>query len=204
MKCIKCSVDLHTKYLGICEKCRTISWSPKYLNKNLRAIFLANEKEIREKYIANYNGMLVYGAEQNFGMYSIDDGYYYLKYPIKKGRYRFLNAGTIIGQAGDACEFYNKIQLKSSQTSDQMPVIRYISNHSCPNITVDQPHELFAVNGGRAGLESIDYQIKNNRLFATQTNNWPTILHVPGKFFIGLDSLKTMLKLPPSLFFKFI
>ena len=45
MKCIKCSVDLHTKYLGICEKCRTISWSPKYLNKNLRAIFLANEKE---------------------------------------------------------------------------------------------------------------------------------------------------------------
>ena len=32
MRCIKCSVDLNTKYLGICEKCRTISWSPKYLS----------------------------------------------------------------------------------------------------------------------------------------------------------------------------
>ena len=45
MRCIKCSIDLQTKYLGICEKCRTISWSPKYLNKNLKAVFVTNKKE---------------------------------------------------------------------------------------------------------------------------------------------------------------
>ncbi len=36
MKCTNCSIDLKTKYLGICEKCRTISWSPKYINRNLQ------------------------------------------------------------------------------------------------------------------------------------------------------------------------
>ena len=43
MKCIKCSKDLNTKYLGICEKCRTISWSPKYINKNLQLVSKENK-----------------------------------------------------------------------------------------------------------------------------------------------------------------
>ena len=45
MRCIKCYVDLHTRYLGICEKCRTISWSPKYINKNLKSICKENNIE---------------------------------------------------------------------------------------------------------------------------------------------------------------
>tara|TARA_B100000003_G_C10708118_1_gene281870 strand:- start:252 stop:518 length:267 start_codon:yes stop_codon:yes gene_type:complete len=45
MKCVKCSVDLHTRYLGICEKCRTISWSPKYINKNLKSVCRENSIE---------------------------------------------------------------------------------------------------------------------------------------------------------------
>lgn len=45
MRCINCSVDLHTKYLGICEKCRTISWSPKYINKNLKSVCRENNIE---------------------------------------------------------------------------------------------------------------------------------------------------------------
>ena len=45
MRCINCSVDLHTKYLGICEKCRTISWSPKYINKNLKSVCRENNVE---------------------------------------------------------------------------------------------------------------------------------------------------------------
>ena len=45
MRCIKCSVYLHTKYLGICEKCRTISWSPKYINKNLKSVCRENNIE---------------------------------------------------------------------------------------------------------------------------------------------------------------
>ena len=75
MRCIKCSVDLQTKYLGICEKCRTISWSPKYLNKNLKAVCVANEKEfvglegfIKEDYLIHQAiNRSIKGVTQNVG-----------------------------------------------------------------------------------------------------------------------------------------
>ena len=69
-----------------------------------------------------------------------------------------------------------------------MDTIRYFTKH--PNkITVDYSHELFAVNGGRAGLENQDYEVKKNRIFSTKTNTWPILFHVPGKFFVGLDNI---------------
>ena len=55
------------------------------------------------------------------------------------------------------------------------------------------------MNGGRAGLELTDYTIKNNRLYSTQTDSWPTLLHVPGKFFIGLDQLSKQLGFMDSI-----
>lgn len=75
MRCIKCSVDLHTKYLGICEKCRTITWSPKYLNKNLKATCVSNKKEfiglegfIKETYLINEAiNRAVSGVSQDIG-----------------------------------------------------------------------------------------------------------------------------------------
>ena len=75
MRCVNCTVDLHTKYLGICEKCRTISWSSKYLNKNLKAVCVANEKEfiglegfINEDYLIHQAiNRSIKGVTQNVG-----------------------------------------------------------------------------------------------------------------------------------------
>ena len=45
MHCITCKKDLKTKYLGICERCRTITWSKKYLTKVLKAVCRENKIE---------------------------------------------------------------------------------------------------------------------------------------------------------------
>ena len=155
-------------------------------------IFLTDANEIREKYLRLYDGHVLFGAETNFGMYSADDLYYYLKNPIKTGEYRFLNAGTIMGPVAKALSLYEQIGISKEFKSDQMETIRYYCKN--PNgIKLDQTQDIIAVNGGRAGLESVDYEIKNNRIYAHQTNNWPCLLHVPGKFFIGLDQLSQSL-----------
>ena len=149
---------------------------------------LTNTKEFITTYQTHYNNQLVYGGEQNLGMYSFDDIRYFFNYPIKKTRYKYLNSGTIMGPINKGLELFNNIGLNAANKSDQMDSIRYFTKH--PNaLTIDTNHYLFAVNGGRAGLESIDYTIKNNRLFSTPTQTWPALLHVPGKFFIGLDAI---------------
>ena len=153
-------------------------------------IFLSGKDELLEKYHQYYNGQLVYGAEHNFGMYSFDDIYYYLKYPVKKStnQARYLNTGTIMGKISDGLKIFEAIVLNSANKSDQMDTIRYFCNNNSI-ISVDQDQWLFGVNGGRAGLEDQDYEIKNNRLYAKKTDNWPSLFHVPGKFFIGLDKI---------------
>lgn len=151
-------------------------------------IFLTNEEEIIQKYSKEYSKELVFGGEQNFGMYSFDDIYYYLKYPLKNDQFKFLNAGTMMGPAQSAIAIYQDINMSKSQKSDQMDTIRYFCNNQS-QIKIDNKHELFGVNGGRAGLESMDYKIKNDRLYCTATDTWPALLHIPGKFFIGLDQL---------------
>ena len=151
-------------------------------------IFLKSEDAILNAYTTYYKDKLVYGAEQNFGMYSFDDLFYYLKYPIKNVPMRYLNAGTIMGPAKLALDCYNDIGLSAKQTSDQMDTIRYFVKNP-EHITVDHRHELFGVNGGRAGLEYNDYEIREGKLYSKRTDTWPCLLHIPGKFFTGLDSI---------------
>ena len=89
-------------------------------------IFLTDANEIQEKYLRLYDGQVLFGAETNFGMYSADDLYYYLKNPIKTGEYRFLNAGTIMGPVSKAAlSLYEQIGISKEFKSDQMETIRY-------------------------------------------------------------------------------
>jgi hypothetical protein len=150
-------------------------------------IFLANESEIVSVYQKYYADQVVYGAEQNLGMYTFDDILYYFKYPIKGKRYKYLNAGTVMGPAGKIETLLEAVGVGvETEKSDQWSLIRYFTKHS-DQLTVDTGHHLFAVNGGRAGLEDSDYRIENGRLYSVNTDTWPILFHVPGKFFIGLD-----------------
>ena len=152
-------------------------------------IFLANEEEILKKYNTFYKNELVFGGEQNLGMYSFDDIIQFFKYPLKKTRFKYLNSGTIIGPVYKAINLFEEVGLDChKKRMDQPDLIRhYVKNPK--DLKIDSNHHLFGVNGGRAGLEKTDYTIKNDRLFSKITNTWPVLFHVPGKFFIGLDIL---------------
>ena len=156
-------------------------------------IFLANESEILEKYEKHYKDQIVFSAEQNLGMYTFDDIYYFLKYPISKKRYKYLNTGSIIGPVKKGIEVFESVGLdKPHEPCDQVPVLRYFT-HNPSALTLDCDHHLFGVNGGRAGLEDKDYKIENDRLYSVQTKTWPILFHVPGKFFIALDQISKKL-----------
>ncbi len=156
-------------------------------------IFLANEDEIYSKYKTYYKDELVFGGEQNLGMYAFDDIIQFFKYPLKKTRFKYLNSGTIIGPVYKAINLFEEVGLDChKKLMDQPDLIRhYVKNPQ--DLKIDSEHHLFGVNGGRAGLEKKDYYIKNNRLFSKKTNTWPVLFHVPGKFFIGLDNFSKSL-----------
>ena len=151
-------------------------------------IFLTDASAIVSTYQDHYEGQVVYGAERNFGMYSWDDLWSYWRYPVKNSFFRFLNAGTFMGPVGKIRKIYQEIGLKRDQKSDQMDTIRYFIKNP-HRLTVDTRHSLFAVTGGRVGLQDIDYRIEKNRLYSVQTNSFPCVFHVPGKFFPILDSI---------------
>ena len=162
-------------------------------------IFLTGESEIRETYFKYYQGEFLLGAEQNLGMYSFDDLYYFLKYPIKQKQFKYLNAGTMMGPVKKGIELLEKLGVDNEkQASDQMDMIRYLVKNPTA-FKLDHDHHIFGVNGGRAGLELTDYTIKNDRLYSNQTGTWPALLHVPGKFFIGLDQLSYKLGLMEAI-----
>ena len=162
-------------------------------------IFLTGEQEIREKYFKYYEGEFLLGAEQNFGMYSFDDLYYFLKYPVKNNRFKYLNAGTMMGPVNKGIQLLETLGVTNEkQASDQMDMIRYLVKNPTA-FKLDHDHHIFGVNGGRAGLELTDYTIKNDRLYSNITQNWPSLLHVPGKFFIGLDQLSKQLGFMDSI-----
>tara|TARA_A100001015_G_scaffold205127_1_gene229335 strand:- start:1405 stop:2292 length:888 start_codon:yes stop_codon:yes gene_type:complete len=152
-------------------------------------IFLAGEDEILAKYKEHYDNQIVFSAEQNLGMYTIDDIYYFLKYPISNKRYKYLNTGSIIGPVKKGIEIFESVGLdKPNEPCDQVPVLRYFT-HNPSALTLDCDHHLFGVNGGRAGLEERDYKFEKDRLYSVQTKTWPILFHVPGKFFIALDKV---------------
>jgi hypothetical protein len=156
-------------------------------------IFLSSEAEIFEKYTRYFSGQLVYGGEQNLGMFSMDDLHCFLKYPIKNTRFKYLNAGTLMGPVQKGIALFEKLgPIDENQRCDQADAIRFFIQHPT-ELTVDSNHHIISVNGGRAGLEGSDYVIQNNRLYEPFTNTWPCLLHVPGKFFIGLDDIAMQL-----------
>ena len=86
-----------------------------------------------QKYKEYYNDQLVFGAEQNLGMYRIDDIYYFLKYPIKNKRFKYLNAGTVMGpvkKARELFEFFGLIMKKKN-------VIKFRLFNTLPNFRID-------------------------------------------------------------------
>ena len=128
-------------------------------------------------------------------MYSIDDLFYFLKYPIKNKRFKYLNAGTMMGPVKKGIELLEELGVENeAQRSDQMDMIRYFTKYP-KAFALDEDHHIFGVNGGRAGLELDDYSIKDGRLYSNPTKTWPALLHVPGKFFIGLDRISKTLGL---------
>ena len=163
-------------------------------------LFLTGIDEMLEKYNKSFSGKLVFGAEQNLGMYSVDDLYYFLKYPIKNERYKYLNSGTLIGPVSKGIKLFETLGIDNEKIKmDQVGIIRHFTTFPNQDIVVDSAQELFAVNGGRAGLELSDYTIKNDRIYSNITQNWPSLLHVPGKFFIGLDQLSKQLGFMDSI-----
>lgn len=156
-------------------------------------IFLTGEEEMRQKYFEHFEGEFLLGAEQNLGMYSFDDLFYFLKYPIKNKRFKYLNAGTMMGPVKKGIQLLEELGVENeAQRSDQMDMIRYFTKHPTA-FALDENHHIFGVNGGRAGLELDDYSIKDGRLYSNPTKTWPALLHVPGKFFIGLDRISKTL-----------
>lgn len=151
-------------------------------------IFLTGISELLETYRSHYDGALVFGAERNFGMYSWDDLYQYLRYPIKGKFFRFLNSGTIMGPVKKGIDLYDGFTMKPTDKMDQLRTIRYfIKNPKA--LVLDCDHRLFGVTGGRIGLEEQDYRLENGRLYSVPTDSWPCVFHVPGKFFPVLDSI---------------
>jgi hypothetical protein len=176
--------NLMHEYVSACDPDQLVMYVDAY-----DVIFLANVTEMVSVYERYYKGEVVFGAEQNLGMYTVDDIMYYVKYPIRSQRYKYLNAGTVMGPAGKIKALLDIVGVGAEDAKcDQVDLIRYFTTHS-DQLTVDTGHYLFAVNGGRAGLESRDYRIENGRLHSVNTDTWPILLHVPGKFFIGLDAI---------------
>lgn len=156
-------------------------------------IFLTNESEIKHTYLTHFQNDLVFGGEQNLGVYSFDDLYLYLKYPIRHQKNKYLNSGSIMGPVYKGIQLFETVGLDCEKKAmDQPDLIRhYVKHHDA--LKIDTQHYLFAVNGGRAGLEHNDYHLKKGRLYSTTTQTWPILFHVPGKFFIGLDYIAKQL-----------
>ena len=73
------------------------------------------------KNILNITKANLLGAEQNFGMYSFDDLYYFLKYPVKNNRFKYLNAGTMMGPVNKGIQLLETLGVTNEkQASDQM------------------------------------------------------------------------------------
>lgn len=83
MNCHICKKNLNTKYLGICETCRTVKWSRRFINSNFvdadeyhsyisgvlsNVDFIYNKNQ---KYFANYSGTFFSDGERARTAYAI-------------------------------------------------------------------------------------------------------------------------------------
>ena len=157
-------------------------------------IFLDTKKAIETTFL-NLNQDIVFGAEHHVLSSSFS---HFLKnlfiYPKSPTSYRYVNAGTFAGYIGALLDLFNTA-ISTSCRDDQIAFSNFfIKNPKA--LYPDYEQKLFTCNGGRGGLEEKDYQLKNKKLVATKTNQYPKILHIPGKVFIPLDNITQKLGIP--------
>lgn len=154
-------------------------------------VFLCGPDEIVRKYHESGVDFLC-SAEQNL---KISDGFWnrlriWWRFPAYPKPYRFVNSGTYVGKAGALLAVWSEQDFDRMDRvgCDQATLNWYYAHHP-DAFTLDARQRIFAVTGGRSGLEALDYAVEDGRLRSRVTGEWPCILHCPGKNYAGLEAL---------------
>lgn len=158
-------------------------------------IFLSDTEKILNQFL-NFKTQILFAAEYNFGFHPDYNPFKkhltYLNYPKSNTLYRFLNAGTFIGYRDALVSLFDQLNLSENDYCDQ-GIFSTAFSKKPSLLTLDYNQKIFSCNGGRGSLEDKDYCIKDRKLFAIQTQNYPCILHIPGKLFQPLDQISNAL-----------
>lgn len=156
-------------------------------------VFLAGSEEIEEKFRA-LGHPVVFSAEQNCSV----NGSAWLRfdawrrYPRFRKPYRYINAGSLIGEAKPMLEALRRANIPPAAKSDQSLLhLFFVAN---PDVfSLDDRHTIFTCTAGRTGLEMDDYAVEGDRLRNRITGTLPCVLHCPGKNYYGLERLTAKL-----------
>lgn len=151
-------------------------------------VFLAGADEIETKF-KSFAHPLVVSTEQNC---NVDGGLLvrfpvWLRYPKGTPPYRFINTGSFLGNAGYMRALLRDLEVRPTDC-EQTKLNRYFTTHR-DAIALDYQHQIFTCTAGRTGLEEQDYRLEGERLRNTVTGSLPSVLHCPGKNYIGLEKL---------------
>ena len=164
------------------------------------SLFVAPETRFREKF-AEFKRPIVFGAEQNLGVRGNDVLWTwqfmptYLRYPSSPTPYRFLNAGGFMGEAKSLLDLFDQVPIEANTPSDQTVFTQHYARN--PDLLdLDRHQEIFACNGGRAGLEDSDYTVlPDGDILNEITKTHPCIVHIPGVARKGLGDIISALGL---------
>ena len=149
------------------------------------SVFLAGAEGFEEA-VSQMPGDLTISAEQNLFMrghplfFPWQTFGTYLRYPSGPKPYRFLNSGTLVATAGRLAALCEEVGITPDIDSDQTALSRYFCRHP-DRFRLDYQHHLMTCNGGRVGMEEVDYSWVEGRLRNNLTGTFPCVLHVPGK-----------------------
>lgn len=171
------------EYLDAVDDAETVMYVDGY-----DVVFLAGCEEIEAKFKA-FDHPFVIATEQNC---NVDGGLWvrlpvWLRYPKGRRPYRFINAGSYLGRAGYMRELLPRLQIRESDR-EQSFFNRFYVDHP-EAMALDYAHQIFTCTAGRTGLEEDDYRVEGERLRNTITGSLPSVLHCPGKNYIGLEKL---------------
>lgn len=155
-------------------------------------IFLRDLTYIKTQF-EKFNHPFVMSTEQNFNcdFPFLQKLTFYSRLSNAPGPYKFLNAGCWIGKA----EYVKNVLLEiGNGVEDQTMLNKYLSTNQ-DKITLDHRHSIFTCTGGRAGLEEKDYANINNLLRNNLKGTFPAVFHAPGRNFIGLNKILSMMEL---------
>ena len=158
------------------------------------SLFVAPESRFMERF-AEFDRPVVFGAEQNLGVRGNDVFWTwqfmptYLRYPKSPTPYRFLNAGGFMGETQSLLDLFDQVPIEASTRSDQTVFTQHYARN--PGlIDLDRQQEIFACNGGRAGLEGSDFTVlPNGEIRNEVTKTRPCIVHIPGVARKGLGDI---------------